>query len=325
MKFLPDKFLCFLILAIAIASIVPISGALEVWFSVATKLMVGLLFFLHGAKLSRQAVISSTLHWRLHIMVFATTFIIFPFIGFCIGLAVPVLKESPLYTGFLYLCILPSTIQSSIAFTAIAGGNIPAAIISASLSNILGLVITPLWAFILFDTPQGVSILSVAAIESILFQLFLPFLLGQVMQRWIGNFIQKHRPWTTAVDRISIIMVVYLAFCQAMNEGLWRQISWHEVIMIIFIDIGLLAFILTFTWYGAKFLHFRRTDRITITFCGSKKSLAAGAPMANALFASMPGSIGTIILPLMLFHQIQLIACSIIARALSNKGTPHAR
>ncbi|WP_412058262.1 bile acid:sodium symporter family protein [Bartonella sp. DGB2] len=320
MKFLPDKLLCFLILAVIAASIAPISGALEVWFSLATKLMIALLFFFQGAKLPRQAVVAGMLHWRLHTVVFIVTFIIFPLFGIFIGLAIPNLKESPFYMGILYLCVLPSTIQSSSAFTSIAGGNVPAAIVSASISNLLGLVITPLWVFILFNTAQGSTFLSTGTIKSIFFQLFLPFLIGQIMQRRVGGFIKKHQSWTASINLIAIIMVVYLSFCQAMNGGLWRQISWHDLSIVIFVDIGLLALIVTLNWWGAKLLRFNRSDRIAITFCGSKKSLGGGVSMANILFSGID-TIGTIIIPVMFFYQIQLMVCSVIARALS-KGIP---
>ncbi|MHC5307279.1 bile acid:sodium symporter family protein [Bartonella sp. LJL80] len=314
MKFLPDKFLSALILAILIASVAPISGVPAEWFSLLTKIFVGLLFFLHGAKLSRQAVVAGIIHWRLHLTVLACTFVLFPLLGLAAGWLVPGLKESTFYAGIIYLCVLPSTVQSSIAFTSIAGGNVPAAIVSASASNIFGMFLTPLLVGILFTTSSGSGGISTTALESILLQLLVPFVFGQICQRWIGDFIRSHKGLTSIVDRGSIIMVVYLAFSEAMTDRLWSTTSWHDLLVMIVIDVVLLVIVLIITWYGSKLMGFKEEDRITITFCGSKKSLASGAPMANAIFAGAGGKIGAVVLPLMLFHQIQLMACTIIAR-----------
>ncbi|MBI0003451.1 bile acid:sodium symporter [Bartonella sp. M0177] len=319
MKFLPDKFLTALIVAIIIASIAPISGKAADWFSLLTQIFVGLLFFLHGAKLPWQAVLAGIVHWRLHLTVFLATFVLFPILGVLAGIIVPGLKESAFYAGILYLCVLPSTVQSSIAFTSIAGGNIPAAIVSASASNIFGMFLTPLLVGLLFSAGGGKATISATAFESILVQLLIPFVLGQLCQRFIGNFIVRHKSLTSIVDRGSIILVVYLAFSEATTSGLWHTTSWHELIVMIIIDVVLLAIVLTVTWYGSKLLGFDEKDCITITFCGSKKSLASGAPMANAIFAGSGGAIGAIVLPLMLFHQIQLMVCTIIARHLSER------
>ena len=277
MKFLPDKFLCALIIAIIIASIAPISGKAANWFSLLTQIFVGLLFFLHGAKLPWQAVVAGIVHWRLHLTVFLATFVLFPVLGVLAGA------------------------------------------VSASASNIFGMFLTPLLVGLLFSTGGGKAVISATAFESILVQLLIPFVLGQLCQRFIGNFIIRHKALTSIVDRGSIILVVYLAFSEATTSGLWHTTSWHDLIVMIVINVVLLAIVLAVTWYGSKLLGFDEKDCITIMFCGSKKSLASGAPMANAIFAGSGGAIGAIVLPLMLFHQIQLMVCTIIARHLSER------
>lgn len=311
MRFLPDKFISTLILAIAVASILPVQGMAAEWFSLATKIAVGLLFFLHGARLSRQAVVAGITHWRLHIMVLAITFVVFPLLGLALGQIIPGLSNSAFYGGILFLCVLPSTVQSSIAFTSIAKGNVPAAIVSASASNIIGMFITPLLVGLLFSA-QGEALISLDALNSILLQLLAPFVLGQVLQPWIGNFIRRHNKVLGLVDRGSIIMVVYLAFSEAMVQGLWTTVSGHDLALMIAVNIGLLAIILWFTGFASRKLGFSRADQITIIFCGSKKSLASGAPMASVIFPA--AMVGSIVLPLMIFHQIQLMACAFLAR-----------
>ncbi|MBC2886632.1 bile acid:sodium symporter [Ochrobactrum sp. CM-21-5] len=315
MRFLPDKFTSMLIVTILFASVLPVHGEFAEWFGWATKIAVGLLFFLHGARLSREAVLAGITHWKLHLAVLSSTFILFPILGLAAGWAIPGLSQSAFYTGILYLCVLPSTVQSSIAFTSIAGGNVSAAIVSASASNIFGMFLTPMLVGLLFAVKGGGGI-SVDALESILLQLLAPFVLGQILQPLIGNFVRRHNKALGFVDRGSILMVVYLAFSEAVVEGLWRTVSWDDLGMMVGVSIVLLVFVMLATWYGSKWCGFNHADRITIMFCGSKKSLASGAPMASAIFAG--ANVGSIVLPLMLFHQIQLMACAVLARRLAD-------
>lgn len=311
MRFLPDKFICLLLAAIAVATVLPIDGEAAYWFGIATKLAIALLFFLHGARLSRQAVIEGITHWRLHLVVLAISFVLFPLLGLLLGQVIPGLSASPFYAGLLFLCILPSTVQSSIAFTSIAKGNVSAAIVAASASNIIGMFLTPLLVGLLF-TSQGQVVLSLDAFYSILLQLLAPFVLGQLLQPYIGGFIRRHNKVLSLVDRGSIVMVVYLAFSTAMVQGLWSMVSRQDLITLLAINIALLGFILWFTGFIAKQLGFSRADQITIVFCGSKKSLASGAPMASVIFPA--AMVGSVVLPLMIFHQIQLMACAFLAR-----------
>jgi len=295
---------------VVLASILPISGEPAVIFSAATNAAIALLFFLHGARLSRDVVIAGMIHWRLHLFVLATTFVLFPLLGLIV-LALPELMAPALGTGILFLCVLPSTVQSSIAFTSIAEGNVPAAICSASASNILGMFLTPLLVGVLLHT-QGQGGFSWDALQGILLQLLAPFILGQIVQPWLGKWLVRHKRLTQIVDRGSILMVVYAAFSEAVIEGLWHKLSAGDLVAVVVIDAVLLAIVLCFTFFASDWLGFNRADRITIMFCGSKKSLASGAPMANVIFSGQ--DVGSIVLPLMIFHQIQLMVCAVLAR-----------
>ena len=313
-RFLPDTFTLLLVCTVLLASLLPASGSFAGYFAVATNLAIALLFFLHGARLSRDVVIAGVLHWRLHLAILMTTFAIFPFLGLAVGFIPESILPQPLYLGILFLCVLPSTVQSSIAFTSMAGGNVPAAICSASASNIFGMFLTPLLVGLLFSV-GGHGGFSWDALEKILFQLLAPFLVGQILQPWIGNWIRARKKILMPVDRGSILMVVYLAFSIAIAEGLWDKFSLGNIGAVIVLDILLLTLVLLITMYGSRLFGFNRADGITITFCGSKKSLASGVPMANVIFAGQP--IGAIVLPLMLFHQIQLMVCAVIAQKLA--------
>ncbi|MFC3166346.1 bile acid:sodium symporter family protein [Ciceribacter thiooxidans] len=310
-RFLPDTFTMLLLASVLLASVLPVTGEAQVWMALATKLAIALLFFLHGARLSRDVVIAGLLHWRLHSVILFVTFAIFPLLGLAAGLMLPSSLPAALYTGLLFLCVLPSTVQSSIAFTSMAAGNVPAAICAASASNILGMFLTPLLVGLLLSASGGGGF-SMTALEQILLQLLAPFILGQILQPWIGDWIRARKKLLAPVDRGSILMVVYLAFSSAVVEGLWRTLSFQDLGIVAIVDVVLLATVLAVTMFGSRFLGFSREDEITITFCGSKKSLASGVPMAGAIFAGQ--SVGAIVLPLMLFHQIQLMVCALIAQ-----------
>jgi sodium/bile acid cotransporter 7 len=173
--------------------------------------------------------------------------------------------------------------------------------------------LTPLLAGLVMST-TGDGGVSIDAIEKIALQLLAPFVLGQLLQPWIGNWIRARKALMAPIDRGSIMMVVYGAFSEAVMEGIWRTFSVTDIAAVILIDMVLLAVVICITMFGSRALGFAKEDEITITFCGSKKSLASGVPMANAIFAGQSASIGAIVLPIMLFHQIQLMTCAIIAQ-----------
>ncbi|HBF32228.1 bile acid:sodium symporter family protein [Rhizobium sp.] len=316
-RFLPDTFTLLLICTVALASILPIHGIAAEYFGQATKIAIAALFFLHGARLSRDVVLAGLLHWRLHLLILAVSFALFPVLGYGLGIFMNGLLPPALVLGVMYICVLPSTVQSSIAFTSMAGGNVPAAICAASASNIFGMVLTPLLCGLLFSA-GGHGGVSLDAVLQIFVQLLLPFIVGQLLQPWIGHWVRARKSLLMPIDRGSILMVVYGAFSEAVIEGIWRSYSVGDIAIVVAIDVVLLALVLVGTMFGSRALGFSRPDEITITFCGSKKSLASGVPMASAIFAGQ--SVGAIVMPLMLFHQIQLMACAVIAQRYANKA-----
>jgi sodium/bile acid cotransporter 7 len=312
----PDNFTLALVGTVLVASLFPCSGQFAADWAVATQIAIALLFFLHGARLSREAVFAGITHWRLHLTVLSFTYVMFPLLGLA-AVALPAAVLSPaLGAGVLFLCCLPSTVQSSIAFTSIAGGNVPAAICSASASSLIGVFLTPLLVGLLMSAHGGD--ISIDSIESIVMQLLVPFVAGQLVRPWIGAWALRHKRLLGLVDRGSILMVVYGAFSEAVAHGLWHQLTPESTAGMVLVNIVLLAIALSTTTWTARRLGFNHQDEITIVFCGSKKSLAAGVPMANILFAGH--SVGMIVLPLMLFHQIQLMACAVLARRYARRA-----
>ncbi|CAN5465896.1 bile acid:sodium symporter [soil metagenome] len=310
-RFLPDNFTLALVCTVALASLLPASGTTAVFFNGLTTVAIGLLFFLHGAKLSREAIVAGIGHWRLHLLVLACTFVLFPVLGLLLKPVLSPLVTPALYTGILYLCVLPATVQSAIAFTSLARGNVPAAVCSASASTLLGVFITPLLVNLIV-VPGGAAGSAFGSIGSILLQLMAPFIAGHLLRPWIGAWVKRRAPMLTLVDRGSILLVVYTAFSAAVIEGLWSQVPLRSLVGLLVVCAVLLAFALVLTTWIARKLGFDKADEITIVFCGSKKSLASGVPMAHVLFAAP--AVGAVVLPIMLFHQMQLMVCAVLAQ-----------
>lgn len=314
-----DRFTFLLIVAVMVATVLPAHGRGMPVAQMATSMAIGLLFFLHGARLSRQAIIAGATHWRLHLIIFSCTFILFPLLGIISRPILEPLLTPDLYKGVLYLCVLPATVQSAIAFTSVARGNIPAAICSASSSSILGIFITPMLVSLLITDGAAASDsqLALEAIWEIIQQLLIPFALGHFSRPFTAGFIGRHGFLMKFVDQGSILLVVYVAFSAAVNEGLWKQTPLTALLLLVVISTVLLAIVLLLTAFIGKLMGFSLEDRITLVFCGSKKSLASGLPMAQVLFAGQ--AVGAIVLPLMIFHQIQLMVCAFIAARLSGR------
>jgi sodium/bile acid cotransporter 7 len=305
-----DRYLLLIVAMVVLASVLPARGQGATIAGGVTKVAIGLVFFLHGARLSREAVIGGLTHWRLHLVVLGSTFVLFPLL--CLGAAaLPAMITPPtLASGLIFLGCLPSTIQSSIGFTVIARGDVPAAVASASASNLIGIFLTPVLVSV-FLHAQGVKISGDQA-WAIVLQLLAPFLAGQILRRWIGDWVKRQASWLSKIDRGSILLVVYTAFSGAVVEGVWSRVGALDLVRLLVICGVILAIVLAATAFAGRTFGFSKADEIAIVFCGSKKSLASGAPMAGVLFP--PGVAGIAMLPLMMFHQIQLMACAVIAQ-----------
>lgn len=311
-RFLPDNFTLILLAVVTLASVWPARGGMARAFEWITTAAIALLFFMHGAKLSRANVLAGLGHWRLHVLVLAFTFGLFPLLGWLLKPAFAISLSPELAVGMLFLCTLPATVQSAIAFTAMARGNVAAAVCSASASSLIGVLVTPLlvnWLVVPGGMAGGDAW---SAVLHIMEQLMLPFALGQALQPVVGGFVKRHASTLKMVDQSSILLVVYTAFSAAVIEGLWSRVPLATLLVLVVACCVLLALVLVITSWGGRALGFSVEDQITIVFCGSKKSLASGVPMAKVLFAAP--QVGMMLLPLMLFHQIQLMVCAVLAQ-----------
>jgi sodium/bile acid cotransporter 7 len=314
-----DGFLLGLVASMAVGLLVPARGDAANVLEWATKVAIAVLFFLYGTRLEPREALEGLKHWRLHTTVLAATYVLFPLLGLAMRALVPSVLTDELYLGMLYLCLLPSTVQSSIAFTSIARGNVAAAVVSASTSNMLGIFITPLLVTLLMQTSGGATVSATSILEIVL-QLLVPFIAGQVLRSKLHRLL-SHTTLTKVVDRGSVYLVVYAAFSAGMAEHIWTGMRATSVIAVIAVSVMLLAVVLGVTAGVARLLRFDRADRIVVIFCGSKKSLATGLPMATVLFAGHP--VGLIVLPLMIFHQIQLITCAALAGRWGRRAAEH--
>ena len=310
-----DRFLAAILLTITFASLMPARGEAAVAVGWLTDAAIALLFFMHGARLSPEVALLGARQWRLHTMVFLSTFGLFPLLGLSAQFLAPTLLPPPLWAGLILLTTLPSTVQASIAFTSVAGGNVPAALCSASASNVLGVFLTPLIAGFLLSR-HGVD-LSARSVVAIVVQLLLPFVAGQLLRPWIGELIMRHARVLKSVDYGSILLIVYSAFSQGVVNGIWHQIEATRLLQLALVDAALLATVIAILTFASRQLGFSRADEITIVFCGSKKSLASGLPIATLLFA---GQVELVIIPVMVFHQIQLMVCASLARRYAARG-----
>ncbi|RJG01547.1 bile acid:sodium symporter family protein [Noviherbaspirillum sedimenti] len=316
-RFLPDNYVLALAGTVVLASFLPVQGMLAEAFDSITAVAVGLLFFLHGAKLSRESIVAGITHWRLHLAVLASTFLLIPLLGLALGPLFTRLVGPDLYLGILFLCVLPSTVQSSIALTSVARGNVPAAVCSASASNFFGIFLTPVLAGLVLSL-HGESQSSLDSIFKIVVQLLLPFVAGHVARRWIGAWVAHNKTMLRFVDQGSILLVVYTAFSEAVVQGLWQQLPSGALAGLLLANAILLTLTIGITTWSSRRLGFSREDEVVMVFCGSKKSLASGVPIAKVLFAG--SVVGVMVLPLMLFHQMQLMLCAVLANRYARRA-----
>src|ERR1700730_12910427 len=304
-----DRFLAAILLTVAFAAVMPARGEAAAAVGWLADAAIVLLFFMHGAKLSPEEALVGARHWRLHMMVFLSTFALFPLLGISARVLAPNFLPGPLWAGVILLTALPSTVQSSIVFTSVAGGNVPAAMCSASASSLLGVFLTPLIAGFLLAS-HGLDI-SARSVLGIVLQLLVPFVAGQLLRPWIGAYLTRHPRALKSVDYGSILLLVFSAFSHRVGDGIWHQIDAQDLFKVALVDVALLAAVMAILTFASRQFGFSRADEITIVFCGSKKSLASGLPIATLLFA---GHVGLVVIPLMLFHQIQLMVCASLAR-----------
>ncbi|MEZ9553036.1 bile acid:sodium symporter family protein [Vibrio breoganii] len=312
-KFKKEWFLVGMVVAIVLAVFTPDLGRSGgvLHLDTITVLGIALVFFLHGLGLSPKAIVEGLSNWKLHLYVQGATFVAYPLLWVVFGQGFMAYMPAALAFGFCYLFVLPSTISSSVAMTAIGKGNLPGAIFNASLSSILGVFITPLLIQV-FMGLEGAELNLMDSVISISKMLLLPMILGQVMRPLLFEWTQKHKAVVNKLDKYVILLIVYSAFCDSIDHGIWSDFSPMLLLVSALICLAVLMVMVHGIQWGARKVGFTHQDEVAAVFCGTKKTLAAGIPMAKVIFAHDP-NLGMILLPIMLYHPIQIFYCAILA------------
>lgn len=311
-RLLPDRFILLLLATVVAATLIPARGQMLVAIGWISNAAIFLLFFLHGARLSPQAVLDGAKRWRLHAAVLGFGYVAMPALMLGVSHALQGQFAPGLLLGLIFLGVLPTTVQSSIAYASMARGNIAASVIASAVSNVLGVVLAPLLLAVLASTAFGEF--SLSSIGRVAMLLLLPFVLGQVLRRLVLPTIQRHAKIAGMMDKLTIVLAVYTAFAEAAAQGLWQRIGPAELAALMALVLVLLLVAFAAAWGLGAVLGLNREDRVTLLFSGAQKSLATGAPMARILFP--PAIAGAVILPLLIYHQLQLMLSAWIVRLL---------
>lgn len=314
-----EWFLVGMLLAIALAALLPNAGASGgvLHLDQVTQWGIAFVFFLHGIGLSPRDIRKGLSNWRLHVFIQAATFVIYPLIWLALGHWFETFLPKALAFGFCYLLILPSTISSSVAMTAIAGGNVPGAIFNASLSSVLGIFLTPLYVQ-LFMGFAGHNMDFSGTVGHIALLLLVPMVAGQLLRPFIGEWIRRHKAVTGKLDKWVILMIVYNAFCDSVVRGIWHDFTTTTLVLTVGLCALVLLVMMVLMISSGRFFKFSEEDQSAAIFCGTKKSLAAGVPMAKVIFGANP-MLGMLLLPIMIYHPLQIFVCALLANRFAKK------
>ncbi|MGJ8731739.1 MAG: bile acid:sodium symporter family protein [Cellulophaga sp.] len=314
-----DKFVLFIIAVITVAYFFPQWGAKDSLIPINTISSVGisLIFFFYGLKLSPSKLKAGLKNWKLHILIQASTFILFPLLVLLVRPLLQSQEQETIWLAFFFLAALPSTVSSSVVMVSIAKGNIPAAIFNASISGIIGILVTPLWMG-LFVTSDQASFSFVDIYTKLIVQIILPVVVGVLLQRYLGDFAQKHSSKITLFDKSIILLIIYKSFASSFNDKIFSTVSMLDLVLILLGVLILFTIAYFSTGFIASKLNFNKEDLITAQFCGTKKSLVHGTVFSKIIFGNM-AVIGIVLLPIMLFHAIQILIISVVATKLAKR------
>lgn len=309
-----DGFLAALLGMIILAYFFPSIGIAEepVSLETVTDYGLSLIFFFYGLRLSFPELRAGLGNWRMHIAVQLTTFLFFPLVVLLFKPLFGTENGELLWLGTFFLAALPSTVSSSVVMVSIAGGNLPAAIFNATVSSLLGIFITPLWMSIfLAGNEKNFDVRTI--LWKLILQVLLPFVVGVALNRFFGAFANLHRKKLRYFDQTIILLIVYTAFCHSFALNVFSDYSVSSIVLLVFAMMSLFFSSYAFILIISRIFKFNRPDTVTILFCGSKKSIVHGTIMSKVLFENN-AAVGIILLPIMIYHAVQLIFASIIAR-----------
>lgn len=312
-----------LMLAVVFAAIFPRPGSHQGFLhaDVLNNLGIGLIMFLQGLSLAMEKLKNGAKNWRLHIIIQSFTFVVFPLVGVAAYFTLPLIwttEPLAIRQGLLYLCVLPSTISTSVVLTAVARGNTAGALFNAALSNIIGVFLTPLMVQQMMrtagqSTPMGMLMLKIMLLT------LLPFFVGMSLRKFVKSWVDIHKAWVARISNGVIIFIVYSAFCDSFVEKIWQRDGISTTVKLLLCVVLLFTFMSLLIYSVCRLLRLNREDRITAYFCSVKKTLAMGVPLAMLIFGTR-SDVPLIILPLMFYHPIQIFINGILA----NEWAKHA-
>lgn len=317
-RFIPEPFILTLAFMILLAYFIPNIGMTPAYepfkLKSFTDIGIAFIFFFYGLKLNSEKIRLGLKNWHLHISIQGITFVLFPLLVLAFMPLANTAVYHHIWLGLFFLATLPSTVSSSVVMVSIAKGNLTGAIFNASLSGLLGVVITPLWMS--FFVHQIGHIDYGDVILQLITQIVLPVNLGILLQRFWGAFAERHKARLALFDKTIILLIVYQSFSHSFTSGIFRNIG-AELITYLFVSVLILFFVMLYlSGKIAAWMRFNREDRITLVFCGTKKSLIHGTVMANVLFVGVENS-GVFLLPIMIYHAFQLFYISIVAERMA--------
>jgi solute carrier family 10 (sodium/bile acid cotransporter), member 7 len=319
MKF--DWFLKGMIAAVVLAFVLPQPGANGGFLhpEVLNKLGIALVFYLNGLSLSMTSLREGASRWRVHLLIQLSTFFVFPLLGLGLMQIGKNWMSPDMLLGYFYLCALPSTVSSSVALTVAARGNVPVALFNATLSALMGVVLTPLWmAWAMGHEGQPLDVWPV--VVDLLIWVVLPLVAGQLSRPWLTAWAARHKGQIQVVDRLTILTLVYTSFSDSVQQGIWTQYGYSVLIQTLVICSLLFFLIYNFTQFSSRLMHLSDEDRIAAVLCGSKKTLASGVPMAHLIFGAHP-ALGLILIPIMLYHPLQLAVGGLLSQRWATRPT----
>jgi solute carrier family 10 (sodium/bile acid cotransporter), member 7 len=317
-----NGFIIALLAAVALAFLFPAPGARDGWLhpDVLNNVGVVLILFLQGLSMAVERMKAGAGNWRLHLIVQSFTFVLFPIVGLLFHEASRMIwpnEPSALRDGFLYLCVLPSTVSTSVVLTSVARGNTPGAIFNAALSNILGVMLTPLLVRWLMQASGQVASFAPLLLKITLLTL-VPFLIGMGARPLVRTWVDANRRWVNIVSNGVILLIVYTAFCDSVEGKIWQHygigLTLHvfTAVIVLFTTVSLLV------WFASRVAGLDREDFIAALFCSVKKTLAMGVPLAQLIFGEK-ANLGLILLPIMFYHPFQLFVCGLLASRFSRQ------
>lgn len=314
-----NGFLLSLFAAIGLAALFPQIGTEDsgIPWKPVINLGIAFVFFFYGVKLDPAQLKSGLSNWRLHLLIQLSTFLIFPLIVFALLQVMPWI-DPDFRLGISYLSALPSTVSASVVMVSIAGGNLPAAIFNASISSLLGVILTPLWMEF-FDGGSSGSIDFWSTLGELTLKVILPVTLGVWAHRWLFPRIQHALPKLKYVDQTVIMMIVFTSFAESFAQEIFSAYSSSILLTVAATVLGIFILIWVLLEVISRLLGFTLKDRITTLFCGSKKSMVHAVVIGKVIFPDA-AVLGLVLLPVMLYHVQQLILGSILAGYFGRKN-----